>query len=300
LVAAVVALFALAFVMAYRNASDTSLAGSSVNPILLQLDASIISKQQESIFSETGEDGVIRYLFRTIGTTNKYYVEAGTTSGKACNTRYLREREGWQGLMLDGGFENVTINLHKHFLSVDNIASLLHSYSVPQAFDFLSIDIDGVDYYVLEAILKGKFRPRVVVLEYTSAIPMPHTTSTAYSKEFSFDYEFGPVGMSLGASLLLMKKFGYSFVFCTGELINAFFIQSDIVGLADGSHYASTSKCYVDSKYTGLKWSKDPSELNHPVRFVDVASDMPVYYEGIPTGWNGTFVKAMMYLIGKR
>jgi hypothetical protein len=287
----------MALVMVYNNAKRTA---SEVSAVLEQLDASVISKRQESIFSETGEDGVIKYLFHTIGTTNKYYVEAGTTSGKRCNTRYLREREGWQGLMLDGGYENSTINLHQHFLSEDNIAGLLQSYSVPRQFDFLSIDIDGVDYFVLQAILKGNFRPRVVVLEYNSAIPMPHATSTAYSKDYSFDYEFGPVGMSLGASLVLMKQFGYSFVFCTGELINAFFIQSSLLGLADGSHYASTAACYVDPKFTGLKWSKDRTQLKHPVKFVDVRDNTPLYYEGVPTGWNGTYVKAMMYLVGKR
>lgn len=39
-----------------------------------------------------------------------YYVEVGTQSGEQCNTRYLRVRYGFQGLMVDDNFQNTLVN----------------------------------------------------------------------------------------------------------------------------------------------------------------------------------------------
>jgi hypothetical protein len=42
-----------------------------------------------------------------------YYVEFGVEDGSECNTRLLRERYGWSGLLMDGGYHRPEINLHK-------------------------------------------------------------------------------------------------------------------------------------------------------------------------------------------
>ena len=86
--------------------------------------------------------------------------EAGTER----NTRVLNEMYGWKGLLMDGGFEDARINLHKEFISPvrvwllwpahaaaeklhhvllqGNINSLLAKYNVPKDLDLLSIDVD--------------------------------------------------------------------------------------------------------------------------------------------------------------
>ena len=66
-----------------------------------------------------------------------------------CNTRFLWEHNGWDGLLMDGkatGFDERVI--HNHFINESNIVSLLQKYQVPRKFDLLSVDLDASDYWV--------------------------------------------------------------------------------------------------------------------------------------------------------
>lgn len=82
-------------------------------------------------------------MFEHIGEGGKEYVEFGFDSnnwvgGGGANTRLLNEK-GWHGLLLDGGHENPSINLHKAFVSPDNIISLFDQYKVSKEVDYISI-----------------------------------------------------------------------------------------------------------------------------------------------------------------
>ena len=44
---------------------------------------------------------------------------------------------------------NSTINLHKEHITVENIVPIFHKYGVPTKFDLLSVDLDGLDFYIL-------------------------------------------------------------------------------------------------------------------------------------------------------
>ena len=52
------------------------------------------------IFSQHGEDGILDFIFRRIGTTNQFLVEIGLEDGSECNSRYFLEN-GWNGILLD-------------------------------------------------------------------------------------------------------------------------------------------------------------------------------------------------------
>ncbi len=67
-------------------------------------------------------------------------LQFGTESGSECNTRLLRER-GWQGLLMDGGYDDAAIGLHEEFITPENINQLFDKYKVPSEFDLLSIDV---------------------------------------------------------------------------------------------------------------------------------------------------------------
>ena len=116
--------------------------------------------------SQKGQDSLLQYTFLALGVTNQYYVEFGARDGVLdSNTWFLRERLGWNGLLLDCMFENKEINLHKKVLTKDNIVDTFKEFSVPNEFDFLNIDIDGNDYWLLKSILEGGYRPRVIMVE---------------------------------------------------------------------------------------------------------------------------------------
>lgn len=115
--------------------------------------------------SQKGQDSLVKYVFDTIGTTDKYYVEFGAVDGyTSCNTRYLKTVEGWDGLLLDNMHSNPALNLHKYHLTKENICDIFSKHKVPQNFDFLCVDVDGNDYWLLSEILT-KYSPRVIMVE---------------------------------------------------------------------------------------------------------------------------------------
>jgi hypothetical protein len=113
----------------------------------------------KAITSQSDQDGILSQIFSKdgIGYTNKYYVEIGFNSltfegGSGSNT-YNLYKNGWSGLLLDIENENSTINLHKHKVSMDNIVSIFDEYYVPSEPDYVSIDIDSQDLWVLRSII---------------------------------------------------------------------------------------------------------------------------------------------------
>lgn len=120
---------------------------------------------EQKIYSQNGEDGIIKIIFHKIGTINKFCVEFGVGDGRECNTRFLIEKEGWNYLHMDGNnYNNAYTLIKKEFITTENINSLFRKYNIPKEFDLLSIDIDYNTYWVWKA-LKG-YNPRVVVIEY--------------------------------------------------------------------------------------------------------------------------------------
>lgn len=177
-------------------------------------------------YSQNGEDGIIQAIFAMIGMTNRYYVEFGVEDGSECNTRYLRKRKGWQGLLMDGSHNNPQINLHREFITAENIEDLFAKYHVPKEFDLLSIDIDGNDYWVWKAI--RSYHPRVVIIEYNACLPYAPTVTIPYDPRFTWD-RTDYYGASLSALVALGREKGYRLVATDRNGVNAFFVKDDLV-----------------------------------------------------------------------
>jgi FkbM family methyltransferase len=72
---------------------------------------------------------------------------------------------------MDGAHENASINLHKELISSTNVVGLLRKYRVRTDVDYLSVDIDSSDLWVVRAILSAGYRPRLLQVEYNSHFP---------------------------------------------------------------------------------------------------------------------------------
>ena len=130
------------------------------------------------VYSQNDEDGILEEIFKRIGTTNKIFIEFGVQNGLECNTHYLLHKD-WHGLWMEGSKNSVKEILVRFFpvirtnqlkclnafITKDNINDLINSAGIGGEIDLLSIDIDGNDYYVWEAI--NVVQPRVVVIEYS-------------------------------------------------------------------------------------------------------------------------------------
>ncbi|MEN9504471.1 MAG: hypothetical protein RI958_397, partial [Actinomycetota bacterium] len=133
------------------------------------------------VFSQHGEDGIIDELVRQLGVTDHWFVEFGVQDGTECNTRVLAEVMGWKGLYFEpaeahfralerrwAGSDTVTVV--NQAVSPERVGELFHQYGVPEVFGLLSIDVDGQDLWIWEA-LPDRYRPAIVVVECNSSFP---------------------------------------------------------------------------------------------------------------------------------
>jgi hypothetical protein len=182
---------------------------------------------EKRVYSQNGEDGVLEKMFAAIGTTNKYYVEFGVENGNECNTRYLRERYGFSGLLMDGGHENSTINLRKEFITVDNILDLFATYNVPAEPDMVSIDIDFNDWHIW-LTMGQKYKPRVVVMEHNAGLGQWADKVVQHDPKAKWDAT-NYFGASIAAMAKLGRYLGYTLVYVESFGVNAFFIRDDVL-----------------------------------------------------------------------
>jgi len=200
-----------------------------------------INRYESSLHSQNGEDGIIRYIFSVIGFESRYFVEFGFGAHQ-CNSLRLLLHESFEGLLMDGSEEQCRIfNLSckkmqlsnvlavNAFIDVTNLQKLIVLNDVPDQIDFLSIDVDGNDYWLWEIL--DCINPRVVCIEYNSGIGPNYSWSTPYSANFE-RFSAHPSGFFAGASLKALESLGqrkgYRLVACDSTGTNAFFIRKDI------------------------------------------------------------------------
>ena len=209
-----------------------------------------LPKKGNHVHSQQGQDGLLDYIFENVGTTNKICVEFGfnadsLTGGSGANTANLILNKGWTGILFDRDFENLSINLHKEALTCENISDVFKKYAIPTVFDYLSIDVDSIDLWLMKAVLGGGFRPRVMTVEYNSCFDI--NTSLTLNKQGG---SWGG-GAGYGASLLALvraaSEFNYSLVCVEGGL-DLFFVDNALLAdcnIPDLSFFEKHTKiCY--------------------------------------------------------
>jgi hypothetical protein len=177
---------------------------------------------EKSVYSQFGEDGVIGRILECIGTTNRFFVDFGAFDGiSLSNTANLRLHHGWTGLLMDGDSSNHNSLVTTEIVTAENVEALFKKHGVPNEFDLLSIDIDGNDYWVWQAI--ERFVPRVVVIEYNIFFGLQHAKTMPYRADHVWD-KTAYHGASLAALRKLGRSKGYSLVWTESYSPNAFFV----------------------------------------------------------------------------
>jgi hypothetical protein len=198
------------------------------------------------VYSENGEDGILLYIFSLIGTTNKKAVEICCGDGIQNCTANLIINHGWQGHLFEGNPERVktakqfyfdTVNtkqwppvIANEWIAPETINDTLKKHNCAGEVDLLSLDMDGVDYWVWDAITE--ISPRVFVCEFNNLWPADKALTVPNDKNFKADYnnKYGAdfSGATLGAFVKLAKNKGYRLVGVQRLGYNAFFIKNGI------------------------------------------------------------------------
>jgi hypothetical protein len=208
------------------------------------------------VFSQTEADGILYYLFANLGTTNKYYVEFGTQGGQETNTRWMREKHNWRGLLMDNEYQDLSINLHQETLTGGNINAVFAKHKVPKEFDFLSIDTDYSTYWLWYHLNDTQFRPRIVMVEFNPCwLEDFGTKSKVVPNQWNktWDRRGGYYGGSPKAIWELGRSKGYVGVYM--DVINWYFVRLDILNLtwSEVDLFFPYSVVYRITEYTVTK-----------------------------------------------
>lgn len=184
---------------------------------------------RNNINSQAGEDGVLAEILRRLQISNGWFCEFGAWDGKYLSNTYLLLEQGWSGVMIEGDptkFQDLEVTAANfanrlypicRFVSPedgpDSLDSILSSTPIPVEFDVLSIDVDGLDYFIWEGF--RKFNPKVVIIEVNSHYPPEEEHLERGANAHS----------SFASMAILGRRKGYIPVLHTG---NVFFVRSDL------------------------------------------------------------------------
>ena len=185
---------------------------------------------EKKVHSQFAEDGVIEKIAENLGIDKGTFFEFGIgpawrktlDDGLEGNFVLLRER-GWNGVFLDGGTYPPEFEVRREFITALNINFLYKKYNLPDDLDFMSIDVDGQEFWIWMAI---QYRPKVMILEYNGSFGKDASVTIQFDVNHMWDgtrYH--------GASLLALDKLAkakcYTLVYANG--VNAFYIRDDLV-----------------------------------------------------------------------
>jgi len=218
------------------------------------------SDYEFQVTSQWGEDGLIQHLINKIEIENPIFVEFGVERYVESNTRFLAANNNWAGLVIDGSKENIqyikndpiywqhNIKAECAFIDKENINSLIEKNGISGDIGLLSVDIDGNDYWVWDAI--NIVNPRIVICEYNSLWGANLPVSTPYNPQFvRSDSHFSNLyyGASIKAFTELAKNKGYSLVGSNKAGNNIFFVRDDLVSNLD---VVAPENAWVQSQFS--------------------------------------------------
>ncbi|PZO19275.1 MAG: hypothetical protein DCF25_08820 [Leptolyngbya foveolarum] len=200
-----------------------------------------LKNSEFKVYSQWGEDGIIQALLQSVQIEKKTFIEFGVQDYRESNTRFLLVNNNWSGLVIDGGehyinfikkdpiYWRYNIKAVKAFINVGNINDLILKNGMEGEIGILSVDIDGNDYWVWEAI--DVVSPAIVISEYNSRFGPEKAVTVPYSQDFvrsEVHYSMIYYGASLKALCLLAERKNYAFVGCNSAGNNAFFVRKDL------------------------------------------------------------------------
>lgn len=230
---------------------------------------SSINEYEFKSFSQFGEDGLLQYLINSIKIENKFFVEIGVENYNEANTRFLLENDNWKGIIIDSNLEQINyikkryyywkynLKVLNQFITRENINDILKKFDVPTNIGVLSIDIDGNDYWIWEAI--SDIKPSIVVVEYNARFGIHDSVSVPYNKNFSRSNSKLPeiyFGASLRALYKLGRKKNYSLVCTNLNGNNAFFVRSDLLNKNLNIGEKKPEDCFHQNTFSEMRNKK--------------------------------------------
>jgi hypothetical protein len=199
-------------------------------------------------FSHANEQLILASYIEELlpGDQPRTVVDIGAGNGVRWSNSYALLRAGWKtiGIEADSQKYSLLSRAYRKFpraqashLRADprNIGALLKEFDVERNFGVLCLDIDGNDYWVLDAIL-SEFRPGLIVTEINENIPPPLRFVVNFDPDFRLRYHF--YGYSIAALEDLCVEHDYGILRL--EYNNAFLAPSELAA----THFRDAETLY--------------------------------------------------------
>lgn len=192
-----------------------------------------LEKYNKNVYSQFGEDEIIQYLINKLN-INKIgeSCEIGMIGTKWSNTFNLAENYGWNSVFIDKDerhLKNIPRLKNASIVNVEiqnNLDAILENQNLSKDFDILSIDTDGMNYYIWDSL--KKFRPKIVIIE-----------QDIKSKDKNINSFLSVIKLSESKDYSFFGKGFVSFFFISNEVIKAtgfneceakeFYLQTKII-----------------------------------------------------------------------
>ena len=240
------------------------------------------------VFSQWGEDGIIQHLTKSIEIKNKTFIEFGVEDFFESNCRFLLMKDDWKGFVIDGSTSNIQrlknsyfywkhhLNSVDKFITKENIEDILSTSGFEEDLGILSVDLDGNDFFVLEAI--KNFKPRILICEYNPIFGANRKITIPYQADFyrtNIHHSNLYWGASLAAMTHLADKKGYALVGTNSAGNNAFYVRKDL--LNDRVEVLSVEAAYLPSNYRESRDENGNLTYITADKRLDVIKGLPVY-----------------------
>jgi hypothetical protein len=225
-----------------RQLEQTKLLASQglIRDFYRQKEPLSLARTEFKVFSQFGDDGIIQYIIQRLDlpASEQRFVEFGVEDYTESNTRFLLLNNNWSGLIMDGSEEFMSsvrrsdiywrhaLTALARFITRENINALLEEAGFQGHIGILSIDIDGNEYWVWEAITVVD--PAVVIVEYNGlfgareAVTIPYQADFERTKAHHSNLYWG---VSLAALCQLAAKKNYVWIGCNSAGNNAYFVR---------------------------------------------------------------------------
>ena len=214
----------------------------------------MFQEYKRNIFSQNGEDGIVLEIIKRLKlkSKNNWCCEFGAWDGvHGSNTFNLVKNYNFNAVYIEGNKKKYldllnTVKKYKKIIpfnkfvtyknnSHQSLDRILKKTNIVKNFDILSIDIDSYDLAVWKSL--KKYRPKIVIIEINSGIPLG-------VKQI---HGSGKIGNSFTSTVELAKKKNYQLVCHTG---NCVFIDKKY------SKMARINKKFLNNKNVDLLFDK--------------------------------------------
>ena len=221
-----------------------------------------LSEVEFQVFSQFGDDGIIQWLVHKLEIQERTFIEFGVQDYTESNTRFLLVKDKWSGIVIDGNAVDVDyiskdpvstlfdLRPINAFITAENVNELIAGADMVGRIGLLSIDIDGMDYWIWNAV--ECVDPAIVIVEYNSGFGPQRAITVPYKPDFDRAVAHHSRlywGASIVAFQDLANAKGYGFIGCNANGNNAYFVRNEYMDMPEITLLRKTYKAASFSEY---------------------------------------------------